>query len=324
MGRDSLRVEASAGDRILLWKGDPSYSNPSRTERLLAGNRGIREPLSLWMHGPEGKIVVQLMDGTEILDERVIRTYMATPVRINRTPVTTDFESCPDGMVEISGGPYLFCRGNDADFIPYPDNFDTIATVLRNYYMDRYPVTNRDFRDFLLATGYSPPDTTNFLKHWKGGSYPDSLADHPVVWVSLDDARAYARWKGKRLPTEAEWQYAAQGTEGRTWPWGADFDSTRCNNACGHTTPVHLFPEGRSPFGVEDLTGNVWQMCDEEYSDGTFIFSMIRGGSWYLPTSSWWYIQGGPQPNNRTQMLLRTSPGFDRSATVGFRCVCDK
>jgi formylglycine-generating enzyme required for sulfatase activity len=75
---------------------------------------------------------------------------------------------------------------------------------------------------------------------------------------------------------------------------------------------------------VEDLTGNVWQMCDEEYSDGTYVFSMIRGGSWYLPTSSWWYIQGGPQPNNRTQMLLRTSPGFDRSATVGFRCVCDQ
>ena len=291
---------------------------------MLGGDRIICEPLSSWMHQPEGKIVIQLMDGTEILDERVIRTSMATPVRITRTRATAAGESCPEGMVEIKGGSYRFYRGNDADFIPYPHNFDTLALVLPDYYMDRYPVTNREFREFLLASGYSPPDTTNFLKHWKGETYPDSLADHPVVWVSLDDARAYAGWKGKRLPIEAEWQYAAQGRDGRTWPWGEDFDSTRCNNAAGHTTPVHRFPGGRSPFGVEDLTGNVWQMCDEEYSDGTFIFSMIRGGSWYLPTSSWWYIQGGPQPNDRTQMLLRTSPGFDRSATVGFRCVCDR
>jgi gamma-glutamyl hercynylcysteine S-oxide synthase len=324
MGTDSLLVEASAGDRILLWKGNPSYSNASRTERLLDGDGIIREPLSLWMHQPEGKIVIQLMDGTEILDERVIRTSMAIPVRITQAPRTASYGSCPEGMVAIKGGTYRFYRGNDADFIPYPNNFDTVTLVLRDYYMDRYPVTNREFREFLLATGYSPPDTSNFLKHWKGGSFPDSLADHPVVWVSLEDARAYAGWKGKRLPGEAEWQYAAQGRDGRAWPWGVDFDSTRCNNAAGHTTPVHRFPGGRSPFGVEDLTGNVWQMCDEEYSDGTYIFSMIRGGSWYLPASSWWYIQGGPQPNNRTQMLLRTSPGFDRSATVGFRCVCDK
>ena len=144
-----------------------------------------------------------------------------------------------------------------------------------------------------------------------------------MVWVSLEDARAYAHWREKRLPTEAEWQYAAQGTDGRLWPWGPDFDSTHCNNATGQTTAVHAFPEGKSPFGVEDMTGNVWQMCNDEYSNGTFAFSMIRGGSYYMPTSSWWYIQGGPQPNDRTQMLLKTGPGFDRSATVGFRCVCD-
>jgi formylglycine-generating enzyme required for sulfatase activity len=189
--------------------------------------------------------------------------------------------------------------------------------------MDRYPVTNRDFHAFIKATGYSPPNPANFLKHWSHGTYPDSLADHPVVWVSLEDARAYAGWKGKRLPSEIEWQYAAQGTDGRKWPWGDSFDPSACNDATGHTTPVHNHPSGKSPFGVEDMTGNVWQLCSDEYFNGSFRFSMIRGGSFYNPTSSWWYIQGGPQPNHRTQMMLQTSPGFDRSGTVGFRCVCD-
>jgi len=145
-----------------------------------------------------------------------------------------------------------------------------------------------------------------------------------MVWISHEDARAYARWKGKRLPSKMEWQFAAQGTDGRIWPWGNHFDSSLCNYASGHTSPVHKFPEGKSPFGVEDLCGNVWQLCEDTYFNGSFSFSLIRGGSFYKPTSSWWYIQGGPQPNHRTQMLLKTAPGFDRSDTVGFRCVCDK
>lgn len=321
---DSLVLQALAGDRILLWKGNPSYSNRSKAEFRLDGERELRLPLSGWMHQPEGKILIQLMGGDEILDERIILTSMAEPVRISQPRTTKAYKKAPGGMVEITGGPFRFYRGNPADFIPYPRNFDTLEVDVDDYYMDRYPVTNKEFEVFLHATDYCPPDTNNFLRHWNGSSCPDSLADHPVVWISLDDARAYARWKGKRLPGEVEWQYAAQGSDGRLWPWGQAFDSTLCNSAGGQTTPVHKFRKGRSPFGVEDLTGNVWQLCDDEYSNGSFTFSMIRGGSFYRPTSSWWYIQGGPQANNRTQMLLRTGPGFDRSATVGFRCVCDK
>ena len=321
---DSLILGALSGERILVWKGDPSYSNKGREEYMLDGKDEISIPLSAWMHQPEGKIVVQLMEGDQLLDERIILTSMATPVRIRKTPQTPVHKSCPEGMVEVQGAPYNFYRGNPADFIPYPYNFDTLEIVMEDFCMDRYPVTNKEFEAFLLATDYLPADTGNFLKHWKGRSCPDSIAGHPVVWISLEDARAYAGWMGKRLPTEAEWQYAAQGGDGRRWPWGMEFDSTRCNNASGQTTPVDAFPEGKSPFGVEDMTGNIWQMCDDEYSNGTFIFSMIRGGSFYRPTSSWWYIQGGPQSNERTQMLLKTGPGFDRSATVGFRCVCDK
>jgi len=321
---DSLVLSAKTGGRILLWKGNPSYSNKYKSEFRIVRNEEIILPLSDWMHLPEGKIVVQLFQGNEIMDERIIQFDQATPIKINQIQSTAAYHRAPEGMVEIKGGPFQYYRGNEADFIPYPFNFDTILMEPGDFYMDRYPVTNRQFYEFMQVTSYLPGDAANFLKHWNGETFPDSLADHPVVWVSLEDARDYARWKGKRLPSEMEWQYAAQGAEGRLWPWGDKFDSTACNSAAGHTSPVHKFPGGRSPFGVEDLTGNVWQLCDDEYFNGSFSFSMIRGGSFYQPTSSWWYIQGGPQPNNRTQMLLKTAPGFDRSETVGFRCVCDK
>jgi formylglycine-generating enzyme required for sulfatase activity len=101
------------------------------------------------------------------------------------------------------------------------------------------------------------------------------------------------------------------------------FDSTKCNWSVGVTTPVDAFPSGRSPFGVLDLIGNVWQLTNDVYNNGTFIFGMLRGGSYFRPTSSWWYIPGGPQPADNPQILLMVSPGFDRNATVGFRCVKD-
>ena len=189
--------------------------------------------------------------------------------------------------------------------------------------MNQYPVTNQEFKKFLKATKYTPKDTSNFLKHWIKGSLPKGLENHPVVYVSLDDAQAYAKWAGKRLPTDIEWQYAAQGTDGKKYPWGNVYDSTKCNHKLGHTTPVDAFPGGENPFGVRDLIGNVWQLTNDVYDNGTFYFGMLRGGSFYNPTSSWWYIPGGPQPADNPQILLMVSPGFDRNATVGFRCVKD-
>jgi iron(II)-dependent oxidoreductase len=141
--------------------------------------------------------------------------------------------------------------------------------------------------------------------------------------VSFEDMQAYAEWAGKRLPAQAEWQLAAQGTDKRVWPWGDEFHGTYCNNAFDRPTPVDAFPKGQSPYGAMDMVGNIWQMTNDMYFNGTSYFSVIRGGSYYQPESSWWYIRGGPQQLDKTQIMLLVSPGFDRSATVGFRCVMD-
>ena len=153
---------------------------------------------------------------------------------------------------------------------------------LKRFGIGETAVTNAEFARFLEATGYRPAHAHNFLRHWGGNELPTRLADHPVVNVDLDDARAYATWAGKRLPTEAEWQYQAQGIDGRLYPWGNDFDASRCNGGQEKgTTPVRAFPTGRSPFGRYDMCGNVWQWIDSDRSDGQTRFCVLRGGSWF-------------------------------------------
>ena len=195
---------------------------------------------------------------------------------------------------------------------------------LRPYAIDLTPVTNGQYARFLAQTGYVPRDRENFLKHWNHGEVPPGLEDHPVVYVDLEDARAYARWAGKRLPTEEEWQYAAQGADGRTYPWGNEWEPGRCNDGSGGgTTAVTAFPQGRSPFGCYDMCGNTWEWTESERSDGRTRFCILKGGSWYKAKGSDWYADGGPQPCDFAAKFLLMWPGLDRCATIGFRCVID-
>ncbi|MBM3879239.1 MAG: formylglycine-generating enzyme family protein [Verrucomicrobia bacterium] len=190
--------------------------------------------------------------------------------------------------------------------------------------LDRTPVTNEQFAAFLAATAYRPPQPENFLKHWAQGAPPPGQMDHPVVYVDLADARAYARWAGKRLPADEEWQFAAQGTDGRLYPWGNEPPDERCNTgATGTTTSVTAFPSGQSPFGCYDLCGNVWEWTESERRDGATRFCLLRGGSFYRARGSDWYMDGGPQPCVFAAKFLRHWPGLDRCATLGFRCAVD-
>jgi formylglycine-generating enzyme required for sulfatase activity len=200
------------------------------------------------------------------------------------------------------------------------------------YWIDRTEVTNRAYHAFMQATAYSPADRDNFLAHWEWPSddprsaYPaEELAEHPVVYVDLNDARAYAAWAGKRLPTEAEWQFAAQGRDRRHWPWGWEFDPTRCNHRSGTTTPVTMYPSGASPHGVLDMAGNVWELTESERDDGHIHYVLLRSGSHLVldePRNEvLWYVATGAQPCWAHQKQLLLAPSLDRCATVGFRCV---
>jgi formylglycine-generating enzyme required for sulfatase activity len=162
-----------------------------------------------------------------------------------------------------------------------------------DYWIDKYPVTNEKYRAFVLADGYGnqaywssdgwkwkTEENISSPEYWNDTEW--DKADHPVVGVSYYEAEAYAKWAGKRLPTEREWEKAARGEDGREYLWGDEFDQEKCNSAethLKHTTPVTQYPNGVSPYGCYDMAGNVWEWCADWYDKkkGSRVF---RGGSW--------------------------------------------
>ena len=314
--------DAPTGDSILVWAGNPSYQGLSK--RYSVGENKIRILDAFGRY--EGKFVIQLFANRELQDERVVNLKPGTARLISKVVVTPETDKAPQGMVEIPATNcyiYRVEKSEDNHFIPYPELTDSQEVTIDKFFMDKFPVTNAKYKKFITATNYHPKDSVNYLKNWKNGTFPEGKGNYPVVYVSKQDAEAYAHWAGKRLPTEIEWQYAGQGNDSLSWSWGHKFDSTKCNNASGKLTPVDAFPQGQSKFGVLDMVGNVWQITNDVYDDGSYYLEMIRGGSYYKPAASWWYVKGGPQPLNHRQVLLMVSPGFDRNATVGFRCVKD-
>lgn len=175
---------------------------------------------------------------------------------------------------------------------------------LDSFLIGKYPVTNREYQEFVDATGHAVPfrdDALSRHMNWnlEARRYPAGRDNHPVTLVSWHDAQAYCQWLGGRLPTEAEWEKAARGDDGREWPWGNAWQSDRCNagaDGIQDTTPVERYAErGQSPYGVWDMAGNVWEWTSShpdpypyDASDGRELMTATgrrahRGGAWLMP-----------------------------------------
>ncbi len=248
-------------------------------------------------------------------------------------------ETVSTEMVRIPGGPFLMGtteaeatalareHGHHPSWLAgeLPQRQVDVAA----FQIDRFPVTNAAYARFVAATGHQPP------LHWGAHRPPERLLDHPVTMVDHADATAFARWAGKRLPTEAEWEKAARGENGLRYPWGDRFDPQACHfdaggdpvktpssvphhlleeagrntrELPGGTCPVDAHPRGASPYGVMDLVGNAAEWCADSPGPGSAI---VKGGCW-LTTS----------PLN-LRPAGRTMSGFanNKLAFVGFRCV---
>jgi len=341
-----LRVPYHAGVHYYdLWHGvelKPFLQGSDATLSFDIEGRGFGAVLAADQNPPAGSLARLLAFMAE-RSRRPLSSYSRewklAPQTMVDSKATKFAAAAPSGMARIPGGDYDFKvhgieieGGNDpgADVqYPWEDSarrYHNHQLHLHGFYMDRTLVTNTEFKKFLTATGYHPNDDHNFLRDWNNGNYPEGWENKPVTWVSIEDARSFAAWAGKRLPHEWEWQYAAQSTDGRIYPWGNDWNP-RAVPAADHgrtMTPsasVAALPSGASSFGVLDFTGTVSQWTDEFRDDHTRA-AVLRGGAAYQPRGSIWYFPQTYRLDEHQKYLLM-SPGRDRAGTIGFRCVVD-
>ncbi len=209
-----------------------------------------------------------------------------------------------EGMVYIPGGEFMMGEDHDSTTeLSSPAHKVTVQPFL----MDRTEVTNSAYAVFVKAAKYPVP------ADWKAGTFSKDANNFPVVNVSWDDANAYAKWAGKRLPTEAEWEFAARSNDGRLYPWGMNWLENASNtkeNSKNKTVEVGSFAVGASPFGILDMAGNVWEWTLSDvtsYRDPNIVIAsgkVIRGGAFSLTNDrAKTTYRGYNQPEAKTDAL---------------------
>lgn len=232
-----------------------------------------------------------------------------------------------DEMVLIPAGEVTLGT-NEKTGLTFGNEADQRVVFVEAFYIDKYEVTNKQYAKFLSETGHRKP------KFWDNPTL--NASDQPVVGVNWEDAETYAEWVGKRLPTDIEWEKAARSTDNRLYPWGANYNASLGNFDDGgqmdgkldgyamETAPVGSFAEGVSPYGLHDMSGNVWEWVISTLDDNAIdaytakinseltngIIYTIRGGSW----------TNGPADTRTTVFYVYPAQCSDHSSSVGFRC----
>lgn len=251
---------------------------------------------------------------------QTMKVAAATAHQPSKPPTNGDK---PGPMVLIPAGEFLM--GSDERL---PDEGPAHKVTLKSYWIDVYEVTNEQYKAFIDAAGRRSPS------HFRNRTFPPGKGDHPVTEVTWYDAEAYCTWAGKRLPTAEEWEKAARGTDGRMFPWGNEFDPNKANTPQrwvilkqeGDTMPVGSFPDGVSPYGLYDMSGNVWEWTaswyqaypgnthpSENYGEQ---YKTLKGGSWWDCS---FYKCGISAPVFNRSFFLRGT----HNKSFGFRCAKD-
>jgi formylglycine-generating enzyme required for sulfatase activity len=233
-------------------------------------------------------------------------------------------------MVHVPAGEFIM--GNDTG---NPDERPQRWVYLDAFEMDKYEVTNVQYRRFIQVTGREAPQIwpgryvqftdSKISLDWQDGTYPAGQATYPVVMVNRADAAAYCAWAGKRLPTEAEWEKAARGTNGRRYPWGNTWDTSKANTGetgIGHPQPVGSYLSGASPYGALDMVGNVWEWVADQY--GRDYYSQAPDRNPQGPPVGWGSVQRGGSWHSSRQHVSTTFRNMTHcyapNYRVGFRC----
>jgi len=244
-------------------------------------------------------------------------TEAATLVASDPLPEITDDKGAE--MVLVPEGDFLMGseRGETDEQPPH-------TVYLDAFYIDKFEVTNKLYKACVDDGKCDPPRQTYFFVESPNNIYYDNSQydNYPVVYVDWNMSKAYCEWRGTRLPTEAEWEKAARGTEGNMYPWGKDLDCQKANyqNCVNRTSEVGDYQNGVSPYGVYDMTGNVWEWVADWYSDNYYSNSapnnplgpvsgqarVLRGGSW-------------PRFDVTTYHRNKFAPDYN-TFDIGFRC----
>ncbi len=210
-----------------------------------------------------------------------------------------------DDMVPVEGGQFTYGS---------KELGSQQKTTVESFYIDIFEVTNEQYREYTKATGHREPS------NWMLNGYDKTKANHPVTFVKLEDAIQYCKWLDKSLPSEAQWERAARGTDNREYAWGSEFKRGLSNTVTSKvigTTPVGSFPHGASPYGAMDMTGNVLEWTTtlmpsaeeevDEYEGEEFYIT--KGGSWGYSSSTAKTFQRFPFEKD------------SKTNNIGFRCI---